>query len=60
MNEPRDLMQCMKTNEIMTKGITSIIRRITANLVPGQKNFSSAPGLRAGLFIELLLQKLPK
>ncbi|MCD6305209.1 MAG: hypothetical protein J7M32_02845, partial [Deltaproteobacteria bacterium] len=42
--------------------ITSIIRGITANLVPGQKNFSSAPGLRAGrvrktllpLFIELL------
>jgi len=30
--------------------ITSIIRGITGNLVPGQKNFSSAPVLRAGLF----------
>ena len=33
--------------------ITSIIRGITANLVPGQKNFSSAPGLRAGLLSDL-------
>ena len=35
------------------KRITSIIRGITANLVPGQKNFSSAPGLRAGLLSDL-------
>ena len=34
-------------------GITSIIRGITANLVAGQKNFSSAPGLRAGLLSDL-------
>ena len=39
--------------QVRPNGITSIIRGITANLVPGQKNFSSAPGLRAGLFSDL-------
>gem|GEM_PF-4342440 len=39
----------VKLCHLQTQCITSIIRGITANLVPGQKNFSSAPGLRPGL-----------